>query len=429
MVQSKVQNLRGLKISSDIQNLDKYPGDMNIQYVIIFDFRLLSIMPITVANNSRLLVSETYVDLNRISADKCKFVPKYPSESSTMVTYANFADASQQYAAYPEAAAAPLPDWFDFLSPDVTDTQGSDSVPLPSPTLPMLPLDVMNALGSTSPPHKRRCVSTTPEPGQDLYPSPPQTAAPVPVPVQPSQFNYEYQTYAYPASPAQFFPSPVVPVAPSEVPHDKGLPVYQASVCAPSTAPAPMVISSALGPVAVSYNLTPAFKGRRPPRRRSKNAECQVCQKKFDSRYKLKAHMNSHLNKRPFVCDICGQAFLRNHNLASHRRTHEVEFAYSCQHCNRGFRRPAERLLHLLLKVCQRQVNLIRRTTHGWNCHVCHVTFTDLSSVQEHVQQHKLSEGPRRACPVCHILFTGQRDHKILAHVKAYHPDYLRNLG
>lgn len=338
-----------------------------------------------------------------------------------MDTYAaNFTDVSKQYAAYPEAAASPLPDWFDFLTPDHQD---SDSVLLPSPTLPMLPLDVMNVLGSTSPPHKRRCVSATPELGQDLYPSPPQA------PVQPSQFNYQYQTYAYPASPTQFHPNSVVPVAPTEVPHEKRLPVYQASVRVPSTAPAPMVINSALGPVAVSYNLPPALKGRRPPRRRSKNAECQVCQKKFDSRYKLKAHMNSHLNKRPFVCDVCGQAFLRNHNLASHRRTHEVEYAYSCQHCNRGFRRPAERLLHLLLKVCQRQANLIRRTTHGWNCHGCNVTFTDLSAVQEHVQQHKLSEGPRRACPVCHILFTGQRDHKILAHVKSYHPDYLRNLG
>ncbi|ROT68929.1 putative RE1-silencing transcription factor [Penaeus vannamei] len=344
-----------------------------------------------------------------------------------MATYAaNFADASQQYSAYPEAAVAPLPDWFDFLSPDVTDLQGSESVPLPSPTLPMLPLDVMNVLGSTSPPRKRRCLSTTPELGQHSYPSTPPAA----VQGHPPQFSYEYQPHVYPSSPVQFFPNPVVPAAPPEVPHDKGLYVYQASAHAPSTAPTPMVINSeALGPVAVSYNLPPAYRGRRPSRSRGKNAECQVCNKKFDSRYKLKAHMNSHLNKRPFVCDICGQAFLRSHNLASHRRTHESQYAYSCQHCNRGFRRPAERLLHLLLKVCQRQVNLIRRTTYGWNCHVCNVTFTDLPVVQEHVQQHKLNEGPRRACPVCHVLFTGQRDHKILAHVKAYHPDYLRSLG
>lgn len=342
-----------------------------------------------------------------------------------METYAaNFADMSQQYAAYPEAV--PLPDWIDFLNADTSNVQDIASVQLSTPTLPMLPLDVMNVLGSSSPPHKRRCFTPTPELSynMDQYQDSYQPATQTSMQIHPSQAP------VYHTSAAEYPPPPVVPAVPLQVPQDKGFQVYNASVTLPSTAPAPMVINSTtLGPVAVSYNLPPPAKSRRPTRKRGKNVECQVCHKKFDSRYKLKGHMNSHLNNRPFVCDICGQAFLRNHNLMSHRRTHEAEYAYSCHHCQRGFRRPAERLLHLLLKVCQRQVALIRRTSLGWNCHACNIDFTVLDAVQEHVSQHKLSEGPRRACPVCHILFTGQRDHKILAHVKAYHPDYLRNLG
>ncbi|ROT76647.1 hypothetical protein C7M84_004761 [Penaeus vannamei] len=47
---------------------------------------------------------------------------------------------------------------------------------------------------------------------------------------------------------------------------------------------------------------------------REKNAECYICHKKYESKYKLKLHMYSHTGERPFVCEVCGIGFTRGPN-------------------------------------------------------------------------------------------------------------------
>ncbi|ROT85452.1 putative fez family zinc finger protein 2-like [Penaeus vannamei] len=171
-------------------------------------------------------------------------------------------------------------------------------------------------------------------------------------------------------------------------------------------------------PVAAGNILSnpPASSGRR-----RKNAHCHLCDKRFESRYKLKMHVNTHTGARPFTCDVCGKGFMRRTTLNAHRTIHDAS-QFSCPTCNRPFKRSSERLIHILLKVCLRKQRILRRTTSGWFCDVCN------EGVPQPEEHRCPVKGRRRQCPVCGMDFGGQRDHKMLTHVRQDHPEFLASL-
>ncbi|XP_037783550.1 zinc finger protein 628-like [Penaeus monodon] len=210
-------------------------------------------------------------------------------------------------------------------------------------------------------------------------------------------------------------------LAPASPPHEK-------ERISPSPAPAPPSVSqefkSALGPITVTFlapQVTSSPTSPSPSARRRKNAHCHLCDKRFENRYKLKMHLNTHTGARPFTCDVCGKGFMRRTTLNGHRSIHDAS-QFSCPTCNRTFKRSSERLIHILLKVCLRRQRILRRTAAGWFCDVC-----DKSVPLP--QEHKCPvKGRRRQCPVCGIDFGGQRDHKMLTHVRHDHPEFLVSL-
>ncbi|XP_063587908.1 zinc finger protein 112-like [Penaeus indicus] len=124
---------------------------------------------------------------------------------------------------------------------------------------------------------------------------------------------------------------------------------------------------------------------------------------------------------RPFTCDVCGKGFMRRTTLNGHRTIHDAS-QFSCPTCNRSFKRSSERLIHILLKVCLRKQRILRRTVSGWFCDVCD------ESVPVPEEHQCPVKGRRRQCPVCGMDFGGQRDHKMLTHVRQEHPEFLASL-
>ncbi|XP_063587903.1 zinc finger protein SNAI2-like [Penaeus indicus] len=194
-----------------------------------------------------------------------------------------------------------------------------------------------------------------------------------------------------------------------------------------SPSPAPSVsqeFKSALGPITVTFlapQVTSSPTGPSPSTRRRKNAHCHLCDKRFENRYKLKMHLNTHTGDRPFTCDVCGKGFMRRTTLNGHRTIHDAS-QFSCPTCNRSFKRSSERLIHILLKVCLRKQRILRRTVSGWLCDVCD------ESVPVPEEHQCPVKGRRRQCPVCGMDFGGQRDHKMLSHVRQEHPEFLVSL-
>lgn len=167
---------------------------------------------------------------------------------------------------------------------------------------------------------------------------------------------------------------------------------------------------------------------RRSTGPRTKNNYCHLCEKSYESSYKLKLHMNAHTGERPFVCEICGKGFARGPNLNAHRRVHTGEKPFSCNRCSRGFSHPSDRIVHMVTEVCVRADRYIRRTGQGWECTSCDSgAFESREQAERHARQHETGKG--LCCPVCQANFQGQKAFVLVKHVREYHPEYMNSIG
>lgn len=74
-------------------------------------------------------------------------------------------------------------------------------------------------------------------------------------------------------------------------------------------------------------------------RREPKVHVCEYCGLRLKYPSKIKAHMRTHTNERPFVCDICGISFAMNTTLRMHLRRHLNQKLFACPYndCGHSF--------------------------------------------------------------------------------------------
>ena len=66
---------------------------------------------------------------------------------------------------------------------------------------------------------------------------------------------------------------------------------------------------------------------------------CQVCNKEFKEKHKLKRHLMVHTGEKPHSCEFCGKSFSLVYNLNTHKRVHTGEKPFVCRidGCEKSF--------------------------------------------------------------------------------------------
>ncbi|XP_045540705.1 uncharacterized protein LOC106711047 [Papilio machaon] len=147
----------------------------------------------------------------------------------------------------------------------------------------------------------------------------------------------------------------------------------------------------------------------------SKPHTCSVCIKSFASKYTLQSHLKTHLDRpRPFKCTQCGKSFLTQQNLNQHEKTHSGVKEFICKVCGKAFG-----ALHNLE---------VHGVVHSGNkpfvCGVCSKGFARRAEVRDHMRIHT-GERPF-SCEECGARFT-QRSN-LHSHRRATHLDDKRHV-
>lgn len=177
---------------------------------------------------------------------------------------------------------------------------------------------------------------------------------------------------------------------------------------------------------------------------------CELCNRLYPSRKRLKIHQKIHSNSRPvFKCDMCEREYFDKETLRDHLYTHCGIKPYTCRYgeCGQSFSHASGRRQHyknhhsetpknpnsmisesLACDICGRQYPnrkrlLIHLKTHGSNrslfeCTMCDRKYLDNATLRDHMNIHN-GEKPYICAYGCGKGFahaSGRRHHH-----KAYH--------
>ena len=178
-------------------------------------------------------------------------------------------------------------------------------------------------------------------------------------------------------------------------------------------------------------------------KKKERNFVCtyEGCDKRFEHKNALVAHIRVHTGEKPFVCEHpgCGKSFAQQSNLTTHKRTHTGEKPYKCtwEGCNKSFSHSCVMQRHLAThtgkkpyactwegcgKKFSQQCNLSThyRTHTGEKPYVCdfegcNKRYSDYSTLRVHKRAHT-GEKPFK-CEICgktYQALPGLRKHKKL---------------
>ncbi|KAK9503812.1 hypothetical protein O3M35_010290 [Rhynocoris fuscipes] len=138
---------------------------------------------------------------------------------------------------------------------------------------------------------------------------------------------------------------------------------------------------------------------------------CSVCHRRFNSKIKLKKHMNTHDGqKRGLVCIDCEQEFPDGQTLLSHRQDdHGINLSrlFPCMECGKTFNSRSSQQIHIRIHTGEKP----------YGCRFCWKAFGDGGTLRKHERIHT-GEKPY-VCPVCSKAFN-QRV-VLREHIRAHH--------
>lgn len=76
--------------------------------------------------------------------------------------------------------------------------------------------------------------------------------------------------------------------------------------------------------------------------------QCDICEKIFKDKTKLKLHREIHTDQRNVICQQCGKGFKTMNCLRNHKRTHLAErILYGCDQCEKKYTQKVQLKKHI----------------------------------------------------------------------------------
>jgi len=127
---------------------------------------------------------------------------------------------------------------------------------------------------------------------------------------------------------------------------------------------------------------------------KEKKHVCSLCGKMFSNSTCLKSHMRIHSDERPYHCETCGKAYKCKPTFSRHQLGHSSERHFVCSTCGKKFRQDAALRRH----------KLIHTGEQPYECGVCRMRFNQSNSMKRHMLIHT-GEKPY-SCSDCGERFT-----------------------
>ncbi|KAL4222443.1 hypothetical protein ACF0H5_018482 [Mactra antiquata] len=146
------------------------------------------------------------------------------------------------------------------------------------------------------------------------------------------------------------------------------------------------------------------------PGRKSKKpfeVECPYCSKLMRP-CRLKQHMISHTDERPFKCDVCPKTYKSRYHLNEHKAIHEEVKPYYCEFCGKGVTSASALKNHKLMH---------HSSTRPFNCEDCGASFITNFKLKRHRVMHTGIKSQQ--CDLCGMSFATK--YNLSVHVKGVH--------
>lgn len=160
-------------------------------------------------------------------------------------------------------------------------------------------------------------------------------------------------------------------------------------------------------------------KAENKPRKEKVFYTCTLCDRQFQSKFRLQRHGLHHTGEKPYRCEQCGKAFTTNAYLGSHMARHGNELSHLCSICGKSF---ADRIAWRGHMRCHagRKKPMIKPSKMEHICWICGSKLSTASGLTRHLRSHGIGERFHK-CEICGLLFRTMEGFKY--HVGRHSPE------
>lgn len=133
---------------------------------------------------------------------------------------------------------------------------------------------------------------------------------------------------------------------------------------------------------------------------------CNICEKYFPLKERLKLHLRTHAGIKPYKCKLCDKQFARGGGLAQHLRTHDGLKPYGCKLCGAHFTSSANLTNH-----AKRHLGL-----RDYMCHICGKAFYRIDGLKKHLNCYHNNIKAYR-CDICNKDLKGHLGQHMKMHL------------